>query len=496
MSGLTACSRRAFMLATGTSLAVGTASALAAEGPVPGEAWDREADVVVVGGGAAAYAAAIEAAHAGAEVLVLEKASAPGGDSALCDGILGAAGTRVAAAAGVELTADDALAWHLSNSACYPARDPELSRFNAEHGGETVDWLEDLGVEFEPDPAPRFGYTDLPFIHQVVGKGAAMMQALEECAAQQGVETLLETPASRLVLDGDGRVVGVEAMQTEAPLHVKARRAVVLACGDESGSAQMLAALSPSNRYVFPGSHPACAGDGLVMAQHAGVFTTRLAEPPQITTLAGMMVGNYVNVNYGGRLHGLWLDANAERFYNEEARYFDPAPHRAILAKASEQGFQPVLLLGDNPDVQALIEVQPLTGWAYAETLEELAPQVGLDPQALAATVERYNGMCEQGFDADFGRDPEFLVPMTGPFYAAAMYQSTSVTMGGIKIDEGAHALRLLPAGGETALEAVHGLYAAGQVCEWNAAIGATVLSAMTMGRVAGANAAAEEPWE
>lgn len=116
--------------------------------------------------------------------------------------------------------------------------------------------------------------------------------------------------------------------------------------------------------------------------------------------------------------------------------------------------------------------------------------------QALAATVEHYNGMCEQGFDADFGRDPEFLVPMTGPFYAAAMYQSTSVTMGGVKIDKGAHALRLVPAGGETALEAVPGLYAAGQVCEWNAAIGATVLSAMTMGRVAGANAAAEEPWE
>lgn len=460
------------------------------------DAWDREADVVIVGGGAAAFSAAVEAARAGAEVLVLEKSSTPGGDSMLCDGILGAAGSRIAASAGVDLTVEDAVAWYFENSAWYPARDPEVSRFNAEHGGETIDWLEDLGVEFEPEPAPRFGYTDKPFIHQVVGKGAAMMQVLQDVAAQEGVETLVETIVSGLIQDEGGRVIGVEALQGETAIRVKARRAVVLACGDESGSAQMLATLSPSNRYVFPGSHPACAGDGFVIAQRAGVFTTRLAEPPQITTLAGMMVGNYVNVNYDGRLHGLWLDAGAQRFYNEEARYFDPMSHRAILAKAVEQDFQPILLLGDNPDVQALVEAQPLTGWAYAETLEELAPQVGLDPQALVATVERYNEMCEQGFDADFGRDPEYLVPMVGPFYAVAMYQSTSTTMGGVKIDTSARALRLVIAGGESALEPVPGLYAAGLVCEWNATIGSTVLSAMTMGRVAGTNAAAEEPWE
>lgn len=493
------CTRRSFVAATGASLAAVAACAapaLAEEAPATTDAWDRESDVVIVGGGAAAFAAAVEAARAGAEVLLLEKSSAVGGDSALCDGILGAAGSRVTAQAGIDLTVDDAVAWYLENPAWYPARDPEVSRFNAEHSGETIDWLEDLGVEFEPEPAPRFGYTDEPFIHQVVGKGAAMMGVLGGVADAEGVEVLLDTPATGLVVNGDGRVVGVEALQGEKPLRVKAHRAVVLACGDESGSGQMLAALSPSNRCVFPGSHPACAGDGYAMAQRAGVFTTRLSETPQITTLAGMMVGNYVNVNYLGRLHGLWLDADARRFYNEEARYFDPMPHRAILAKANEQGFQPVLLLGDNPDVQALLEVQPLDGWAYAETLEELAPQVGLDPAALVETVERYNALCEQGCDVDFGRDPEYLLPMTGPFYAAAMYQSTSTTMGGVKIDTAARALRLLPAGGESMFEPVPGLYAAGLVCEWNAAIGGTVLSAMTMGRVAGANAAAEPAWE
>lgn len=494
-----AVTRRSFV-AGAASLAAGACAAQAlgaenaGEGGAPG--WDVEADVAVVGGGAAAFAAAIEAARAGAEVVLLEKAAAAGGDSAMCDGILGAAGSKADERAGIDLTVEDAVAWYMETPLWYPARDAEVTRANAERAGATVDWLEELGVELEPEPAPRFGYTDLPFIHQVVGKGAAMMQALEAGAEAEGVRVLLSTPATGLVTDGAGRVIGVEAAQDEAPLRVKARRAVVLACGDESGSAQMMAALCPSDACVYPGSAPTDTGDGYAMAQAAGAYLTRLSEPPQLTTLAGMMTGNYVNVNYDRRLHGLWLDAEAQRFYDEEARYFDPRPHRAILAKAVEQGFQPVLLLGSNPDVEALIAEQPLDGWAQAETLEELAPQVGLDPEALAATVERYNAMCEQGLDEDFGRDPEYLVKMEGPYLAAAMSQSSCVTMGGVKVDAEGRAMGLAPVGSDSVFVQVPGLYAAGQVCEWNAQIGSTVLCCMTMGRAAGAKAAAEEPWE
>ena len=69
--------------------------------------WDQEADVVVVGAGGAGLAAAIEAANAGASVLLLEKASAVGGDSALSDGILGGWGTKLAKEQGIDADADD-----------------------------------------------------------------------------------------------------------------------------------------------------------------------------------------------------------------------------------------------------------------------------------------------------------------------------------------------------------------------------------------------------
>ena len=92
--------------------------------------------------------------------------------------------------------------------------------------------------------------------------------------------------------------------------------------------------------------------------------------------------------------------------------------------------------------------------------------------------MERYNGFVEAGLDEDFGRSGEHLVPMTGPFYAAPVTVSTSMTIGGVKINTNGEALKLASSGkGDVTLEPVPG---------W------TVLSAVTIGRIAGQNAAAE----
>ena len=112
---------------------------------------------------------------------------------------------------------------------------------------------------------------------------------------------------------------------------------------------------------------------------------------------------------------------------------------------------------------------------------------MGLDPAKVKATVERYNGFVEAGLDEDFGRSGEHLVPMTGPFYAAPVTVSTSMTIGGVKINTNGEALKLASSGkGDVTLEPVPGLYATGEVCEWNCASGWTVLSAVTIGRIAG----------
>lgn len=90
--------------------------------------WDQEADVVVVGAGGAGLAAAIEAANAGASVLLLEKASAVGGDSALSDGILGGWGTKLAKEQGIDADADDVYRWFTRHPEWYGPKDPAIAR--------------------------------------------------------------------------------------------------------------------------------------------------------------------------------------------------------------------------------------------------------------------------------------------------------------------------------------------------------------------------------
>ena len=371
-------------------------SAPAASGGQGEGTWSQEADVVVVGAGGAGFAAAIEAANAGASVLLLEKAGAVGGDSTLCDGILGGWGTKLAKEQGVDVTADEVYAWFMGHPEWYGPKDPAVARVEADKSGETIDWLQELGVPFGQEVAPRFGYTELPVIHQVDGKGAEMMRVLAEVAEKAGVTTLTDTPATKLLTDDSGRVVGVEATQKKDAVRFKANKGVVMATGSFAGSTDLLGTLNAECANLMPGSNPGATGDGLVMAMELGAYTTRVSDLPLMSSLAGVESGSIVNLNYGMRLHGLWLDANGERFFDEETNYENPTGHRAIVRKQNEQGTPPIALLGTTPELEAMQATYPLK-WATADTVEDVAQMVGLDGAKAKATVERYNGFCEAG---------------------------------------------------------------------------------------------------
>ena len=133
-------------------------------------------------------------------------------------------------------------------------------------------------------------------------------------------------------------------------------------------------------------------------------------------------------------------------------------------------------------------------GWIQqADTIRELATKIGKDPDILEAAVTRYNEFCAAGEDLDFGRDPEFLLPLeTPPFYAMELFTTRYNTQGGPRrnakneiLDPEGNPIPRLYGGGELGSPYAH---------QYNG--GMNLGDSMAGGRVAAANAAALEPWD
>jgi len=430
--------------------------------------WSDEFDVIVVGLGIAGGCAAVEAAAAGAKVLVLERAAVAGGTSSMAGGhfYLGG-GTAVQQATG---HADSAA--EMAKYLTAVSRDPEPEKIAAycERSVELFDWLEALGFEFErsyyPEkaviqpgteglmytgnekvwpfcerakPAPRGHKVPVP---GDTGGAGMVIELLVERLAELGVEIRYETGATGLVVE-DGRVVGVAWKRFGKSGAIRAR-AVVLAAGGFVMNTEMVAEHVPQlaeKPFVLGSTYD--DGLGIRLGQSAGAATKHMDQafvtcpiypPAQLLT-------------------GIIVNAHGERFVAEDSYH------------SRTSGF--VL---DQPDAAAYLIVDeahmerpefPLApfidGW---ETVAEMETALGIPEGKLAATLERYNTDATQGGDPDFHKSAEFLAAQdAGPWAAfdlslgKALY--AGFTMGGLRTSVDAEVLR---ADGSV----IGGLYAAG----------------------------------
>src|SRR5436853_2944068 len=232
--------------------------------------WDREADVVVVGFGCAGACAAIEAAEAGADTLVLERAGGGGGTSAMAGGLIYlGGGTPVQEACGYHDTPDGMFTFLMA--ACGPAPDEAKVRAHCDQSVAHFRWFEAHGVPFKrsfyPEPSMEAPTDDclvfsggedahpfdaltppVPRAHKPQTPHAAggfLMQRLIAATAKAGAEVLTDARADTLVVERAGRVAGVVVRHDAREHLVRARRGVVLAAGGFVQSDTMLSRHSP-----------------------------------------------------------------------------------------------------------------------------------------------------------------------------------------------------------------------------------------------------------
>jgi len=339
-------------------------------------------------------------------------------------------------------------------------------------------------------------------------KGAAFIAMLFKGLLERGVETLLSTPARGILVNDAGDVVGIRVEHDGAEITIAARKGVVLACGGFEWNPELVN--SHIGYDVKPLSPPNNVGDGLVMAMDAGAELGNMASywgtpvmfDPDITR-DGELVPQF---EWGrGAPSSIVVNRHGQRFANEALPYND-FPKAFGVYDADRVEFPnaaPGFLVFDQTvrDSQRLLSMhpgEPTPDWVpVADTIRALAEQIGVDPDALEATVERYNEHAARGEDPDFDRhrvglmSPGRVAPMVAaPFYALAIYPGMLGTNGGPRIDANGQVRRR---GGGL----IGGLYAAGNtaanVFGWAyPSGGGTIGNGTVFGYRAGRHAAAQ----
>jgi 3-oxo-5alpha-steroid 4-dehydrogenase len=470
--------------------------------------FDETTDFVVIGLGAAGASAAIEARAAGAEVIVLERASAGGGSSALCGGFIYlGGGTRVQKLNGFDDTVEDMFKYLMAMT---PNPDVKKIRLYCENSLEHFDWLEQQGIVFNngfyPDkhvehstedglawtgnekvwpfseqahPFPRGHKVTVAGGQQELGMGGRkMMQILIQRVEEAGARIVVDANVKKLITDDDGRIVGVHYKTFEGERNVRARKGVLIATGGFAMNKEMSERLSPllaDERINIVGSTYS-DGSGITLGlsaggelQDVGYLLTAPFYPP-----AQLMKG--VMVNKAGK-----------RFVAEDS--YHGRSSGAILLQPEQTAY---LILDNAMFDRPLMGGQELVdAW---DNFADMERDLGIPEGALQKTLADYNAHAAQHEDPEFHKYHDWVQPLAEPPFAAfncslGHAYFSGFSLGGLATNEKA---QVLDASGKP----IPGLYAAG-ACATNIAkdgmgysSGTCVGESTFFGRQAGIDAA------
>jgi 3-oxosteroid 1-dehydrogenase len=349
--------------------------------------------------------------------------------------------------------------------------------------------------------------------HRMLSLGQALMAGLRMGLASSGVPVWLDTPMTRLVVDDDGRVTGVEVTRPSpvagevSRAMITARLGVLLACGGFEHNQDMRKRYQrePIGTEWTTGS-PGNTGDGITAGIDAGAAVALMDDAWWGPSIA-LPGGPYFCLGERNLPGCVLVNAAGQRYVNECAPYVD-AVHAMYEAEVPyvpswlifDQRYRDTYVFAGLPPGRRFSRRWYAAGSVFqAPSLAELAASIGVDGEELGKTITRFNDFAAAGVDEDFHRgesaydryygdprrkpNPNVAELVKPPFYAVKIVPGDLGTKGGLVTDARARVLR------EDG-SVIPGLYAAGNVSaavmgHSYAGAGATIGPAMTFGYLA-----------
>lgn len=414
----------------------------------------KEYDIVVIGAGAAGVPCALSAAESGAKVALLQKMSVAVSQ--------GNSGTGIVLETS-DATAVESLIGKIITGNNHRAHRKLIENW-AWNSGEAVKWVIDRATAegaTVADDANRQqvailtvdGYGPMNYVTSFFGpkpyNAGDGMQALAKAAEKAGVEIFYETPAQQLVKEGD-KVIGVIAKtKDDQYIQFNGSKGIVLATGDYQNDEEM------SNYYIpdlknFERKQAQKTGDGHKMGLWAGGAMEPLnhtkmlhdfdAGPASMCDMPFMAVDETGN-RFVKETVPMSVLNNYLRQEERTGWYTQVFDSKYMTFAATWPGklIDPEGLKNYMPNVETeKVGVwEPYIGTYTADTLEDLAAQLEIDPAALKASVERYNELVALGKDEDFGVPAKYLNTIdTPPFYGIHRHIRLSAICSGLSVDE------------------------------------------------------------
>ena len=419
-------------------------------------------DVVVIGAGGAGFSAAITARNAGANVVLLEKMPAVGGNSLISGAEMNAAGNWVQPKLGIN---DDSPELHAEDTFKGGDGKGDMKVINVmtHQALDAAKWCRDyLGVRFEDDNLFFFGgHSRKRALIPVGHTGTEFIAKFQAKADELGIPVITNMKAEELIKDKDGRVVGVKATMDGSEYTFNAKGGVVLATGGFGANPEMVKKYNPKIDERFKTTDaPGSTGEALYMAERAGAQLVNMGyiqTYPICDPISGA-----IELIADARFDGaIMLNQEGKRFVEELQR-------RDVLSEAilNQTGRYCWVLWNDkigsisNTVKAHANEYEAFTKQGIMTTCDDLkciADFTKIPFDQLQKTVKRVSDMAGKGNDKDFNHRAGLMDMQQGKYYVIKAVPSTHHTMGGVRINEKAEALT---AEGKV----IPGLWAAGEV--------------------------------